>query len=65
MKYLYRCDALSYRCLVKVLRYQVQVPNVRIANAQVDKRSNNMGNKNPQVGSLIMKTAKQRKKIKN
>ena len=48
-----KCDALSYQCLLKVLRYEVQVPNVRIANAQVDKKINNLGNKNPQVGNLL------------
>ncbi len=32
-----KCSALFYRCLVKLPRYEVQVPNVRIANAHVDK----------------------------
>ena len=48
-----KCDALYNQCLVELLMYEVQVPNVRIDDAQVDKRSNNNGNQNSQVGSLL------------
>ena len=57
-----KCDALPYWCLVAVLRYEVQVPNIRIASAQVDNRSNNIGVENPQVGSLMMKTDQDKEK---